>query len=68
MVIVVCLFFALKGKARDWASDNFKNIYVKNYQDDEEGVADFFQEKVILVQILCKSFNTTHFFQTFGHL
>ena len=44
----MCLVFVLQGKARDWATGVFKNIYVENYQDDEEAVGDFFQEKVTI--------------------
>ena len=45
-IILVVVF---RGKAKEWATDVFKNIYIENYQDDEEGVGDFFQEKVLYV-------------------
>lgn len=44
-VIGIALVVVFKEKARDWATDVFKNIYIENYQDDEEMVGDFFQEK-----------------------
>ena len=45
-VVGIILVVVFKDKARDWATDVFKNIYIENYQDDEEMVGDFFQEKV----------------------
>lgn len=43
-VIGIGLVLGFQAKAKEWATDLFKNVYIKNYQDDEEGVGDFFQE------------------------
>ncbi|WAQ98385.1 TSN33-like protein [Mya arenaria] len=38
------LVFVFKGKAVDLLSDVLKDVYVKEYHDDEEAIMDYFQE------------------------
>ena len=45
-VIAIVVFFVLKEQARAWAADLFTEVYIKGYHNDEESLADFFQETV----------------------